>query len=84
MLLQNSISAEVANGLRSLGHFLQDFCNSWSQATTGNMGRVLFVCFIFLAGAGWAGENGRRGGRYNHLSGGGGVGEWGEDWGLYF
>ena len=61
MLLQNSISAEVANGLRSLGHFSHDFCNSWSQATTGNMGRVLFVCFIFLAGAGWAGENGRRG-----------------------
>ena len=45
------------------------------------MGRVLFVCFIFLAGAGWAGG---KGGGYNHLSGGGGVGGVGRVLGIVF
>ena len=83
MLLQNSISAEVANGLRSLGHFLHDFCNLGPRPRRVIWGEFCLFVYLF-GGGGVGGGEWEKGGRYNHLSGGGGVGEWGEDWGLYF
>lgn len=60
MLLQNSISAEVANGLRSLGHFLHDFCNLGPRPRRVIWGE--FCLFVYLFGGGGVGRGEGRGG----------------------